>query len=143
MSKFIDSLDQHFDNYEVLPHYDWHVIGMGRAKKQIRVPRWCAPNCEFFKEDWDHTPLCFESCRFWTFDKHVIEAGDSILNVIFAVSLDDPTSTYCTWVSEEYLKKLLGTRYVNKMIEKFQATFFGDQEYTIKTEQEHEDGTKI
>lgn len=136
--KFIDTIDHNFDNYEVAPHYDWHIVGMGRAKSAMKIPRWCAPSCSFFKEDWDHTPLCYEGCKFWTFDMHKADAGDMMLNVIFAVSLEDPNLTYCTWVSEKHLKELLGNRYVNRMIKKFQDTFLNDQEYTIKTEDDND-----
>jgi hypothetical protein len=134
MSQFIDSIDPKFDNYTVLPHYDWHIIGMGKAKKNMKMPRWCAPNCEYFKEDWDHAPLCFEGCRFWTFDRHFVAAGDSVLNVIFAADIDDPSSTYSTWVSEKHLREILGERYVNRMIKRYEETFLNEQEYTVNVE---------
>jgi hypothetical protein len=51
--KFIDSLEPRFDNFDVLPHYEWFLVGVGLSKKTILIPRWCLPNCEFFKEDWD------------------------------------------------------------------------------------------
>lgn len=121
MSKFIDSLDFKPDNFSVAPRAQWSIIGLGIARKSKKLPRFCLPNCEFYRRDIDGGPLCYDECNKFVFDTHVVNRDDSIINLVFGTMADDPHTGVSWWVGEKYLRELLGDKKVDKMLKKFHS----------------------
>jgi hypothetical protein len=116
MATFIDAFDIKLDNFIVLPRYEWRIMGMGKAKKPIRIIRFCKANCEFFKEDLDKYPLCYDPCKHWIFDEHIVGKGEAMINLLFAVNENDPHEGFSRYMGQKYLEAMLGDKHVKRMV---------------------------
>jgi hypothetical protein len=117
MAKFLDMFDLTTDNFMVMPRNEWRIVGMGKARKNIKVVRFCRDHCEFYKEDHDHYPLCFDDCKFWIIDKHIIMTGEPMVNLLFATNVNDVNEGFSMWIGENYLRKFIGDKHVDSMLE--------------------------
>lgn len=119
MTKFIDSLDYQSDHYIPIPHHEWRIMGAAIALVSKDLPRLCLPNCPHFLKDTDGGPLCYDECEMWIIDRHHVEKGDIILDILFSVDENDPHGGFMWWVGANYLRSLLGDKTVDRMVQEF------------------------
>ena len=116
MAIYYDNLDFRRDNFEVLPRHEWRIFGRAVARKPTKFFRFCQPNCESFQIDFDKKPLCMYGCTQFVFERHMIDVGEYLVNLLFAVNTLDQHEGISIWIGEDYLKKLIGDSLFNKMM---------------------------
>ena len=136
--KYLDSLDFKFDHFTVIPKNEWRVLAVGKAKKPIDFTRFCRPNCEYFKKDLDGFPICIYGCQYYIFERHIINTGESIVNLLFAVNDKNPHEGISIWIGEKYLRLFLGDLEVNKMLKDY-SELISNTEYDLSSTSEEED----
>jgi len=108
LSTFVDALDYKPDSFIVAPRSDWHIISIGRAKKQGTQPRFCLPTCPYYLKDKDGKCGIFYECNHFVFDMHHINDGDVMFQVVFATEDHPPYDGLGWWVSEHQLVETMG-----------------------------------
>jgi hypothetical protein len=137
MPLYIDGLDYQRDNFEVISQHEWRILGVAKAKKPIKFVRFCQPNCEAFQMDFDKQPICGYGCKEFVFDRHMIDANETIINLLFAVNTLDVHEGISIWIGEKYLKEKFGSHFVNKMLKQYNE-LMKTPEMEIQTNTEEE-----
>jgi len=119
MAIYYDPIDFQRDNFEVIPRNEWRIMGIYQAKKPIKIPRWCRPNCEAFQMDFDKKPICQFGCKEYIFEQHIIDTDEKVYNLLFAVDTTDVHQGFATLIGEKYLRSFLGDKKVDRMLQDY------------------------
>lgn len=110
MAAMIDVLDFKPDSFKIAPKEEWRIMSVGHAKRSGIQPRFCAPNCEKYLRDRDEKCGRFFECKYFVFDMHKIEEGESVLQILFGTETREPYDGVAWWVSEKHLIEIIGHR---------------------------------
>ena len=119
MSLYYDALEFMRDNYQVVPKREWVILGVDQAKKPIKMPRLCRPNCEAFQMDFDKRPICQYGCQEYILDRHIIDTDELVYTLVFAVNTMDVHEGFAWYVGDKYLRSFLGDSTVDKMLKDY------------------------
>jgi hypothetical protein len=119
MSIYYDGLEFMRDNFEIVPKKEWRILGVDQAKKPIRMPRLCRPNCEAFQVDFDKRPLCQYGCQEYVLERHIIDTNELVYTLLFAVNTLDVHEGFAWYVGDKYLRSFLGDDKVNRMLKDY------------------------